>query len=67
MRLRSRMAAGERDALKAAITLMERHDPRSWEEALALARIEGPAAPASPDVVAEAWDHYFHIRGMSWD
>ncbi|MGC1166891.1 MAG: hypothetical protein WA862_12375 [Solirubrobacterales bacterium] len=66
-RLRLRIARGDRGALQAAITLMERHDPCSWEEALALARGEGPATSGSSDIVAEAWDRYFHMRDMSWD
>ena len=66
-RLRARILAGEPGALEAALTLMERHDPRTLRQALALAGDETSVTAASFEVVAEAWDRYFHIRSMPWD
>lgn len=66
-RLQARVLAGEAGALEAALTLMERHDPRSLRQALALAGDETSLSSASFEVVAEAWDRYFHIRNMPWD
>lgn len=61
------MLAGEPGALDAALTLMERNDPRTLRQALAVAGDETSLNAASFEVVAEAWDRYFHIRHMSWD
>lgn len=66
-RLRASVLAGELDALDAALTLMERHDPRTLREALMLAGDETSLTAASFEVVADAWDRYFHMRHMSWD
>ena len=66
-RLRSTVLAGESGAIDAALTLMERHDPRTLREALRLAGDETSLNAASFEVVAEAWDRYFHMRHMSWD
>ncbi len=55
------------DAEEAALALMERHDPKSVREALWLVD-EGRALSAPVfDVVADAWDRYFHLRSMPWD
>lgn len=64
-RLRASVMRGRRDAVEAAIALMERHEPDSLEEALGL--VPGSAAPGRQNVLIEAWDRYFHIRNMSWD
>ena len=66
-RLRIRVARGESDAVEAALTLMERHDPASFEQALGLALHGTERPPRGQEVVAEAWDRYFHIRNMSWE
>jgi|GEM_PF-5433430 len=46
---------------------MERHDPSTLQQALTLAGDETSLGAASFEIVAEAWDRYFHIRNMSWD
>ena len=61
------MLAGEPGALEAALPLMERHDPGTLREALALAGDETSLTAANFEIVAEAWDRYFHMRHMSWD
>ncbi|HET8638747.1 MAG TPA: hypothetical protein VFL89_00710 [Solirubrobacterales bacterium] len=66
-RLRASIMRGGRDAVQAAVTLMERHDPDSLEEALGLLPDNANLSPGRKKVLAEAWDRYFHIRGMSWD
>lgn len=66
-RLRIRVVRGGPDAVEAALALMERHDPESFEQALGLALHGAERPPKSREVVAEAWDRYFHIRGMSWE
>jgi hypothetical protein len=65
-RLRIRVGRGGPAAVKAAVALMERHDPDSLEVALEL--VGGTElSPGCDEVVTEAWDRYFHIRNMSWD
>jgi len=66
-RLRARVIGGGPDAVKAAVALMERHDPDSLEGALEL--VPGNADPSAlcQKALAEAWDRYFHMRNMSWD
>jgi DNA-binding NarL/FixJ family response regulator len=66
-RLQARILDGGPDALEAALTLMERHDPRSLRQALRLVADGIALTPASFEVVAEAWDRYFHIRNLPWD
>jgi hypothetical protein len=66
-RLRIRVVRGGPDAVKAALALMERHDPASFEQALGLAVHGIEVPPHSREVVAEAWDRYFHIKNMSWE
>jgi hypothetical protein len=66
-RLRIRVVRGGPDAIKAAVALMERHDPVSFEEALELVAYSAELPPGCQKAVAEAWDRYFHIRNMSWD
>lgn len=66
-RLRASVMRGGRDAVEAAIALMERHDPDSLEEALKLVPGSADLSPRRQEVLAEAWDRYFHIRNMSWD
>jgi hypothetical protein len=66
-RLRAQVLGGETGALDAALALMERHDPRTLRQALAIAGDETSLNAASFEIVAEAWDRYFHIRHMSWD
>jgi len=66
-RLRARVRGGEPDAIQAALVLMERHDPGSLKQSLELIQADGEVSRPCFDAVAEAWDHYFHMRGMSWD
>ena len=66
-RLRIRVVRGGPDAVEAALALMERHDPASFEQALGLALHGAELPPQGREVVAEAWDRYFHIRSMSWE
>jgi hypothetical protein len=65
--LRNRVVGGGPDAVEAAIELMERHDPCSLGEAMALVLRGAEPLPRDPQIVAAAWDRYFHIRSMSWD
>ena len=62
------MLAGESGALEAALALMERHDPRTLRQALAVAGDETSLNAASFEVVAEAWDrllpHQAHALGL---
>jgi hypothetical protein len=65
--LQARILNREPEAIEAALWLMERHDPKSLREALWLVD-EGRSITAPVfEVVAEAWDRYFHIRTMPWD
>jgi hypothetical protein len=66
-RLQARILDGGPDALEAALTLMERHDPRSLRLALRLVADGIAMSPESFEIVAEAWDRYFHIRHQPWD
>lgn len=56
-----------RDAVEAAVALMERQDPDSLEQALSPVPNGAELSPGCREVVAEAWDRYFHIRSMPWD
>ena len=58
---------GGRDAVEAAIALMERHDPDSLEEALGLVPGSADLLPGRQNALAEAWDRCIHIKNMSWD
>lgn len=66
-RLRLRIMHGGPDAVEAAVALMERQDPDSLEQALNIVPNGAELSPGCQEVVAEAWDRYFHIRSMSWD
>ncbi|MBK5220249.1 MAG: hypothetical protein JJE35_10765 [Thermoleophilia bacterium] len=67
-RLRDRLSRCGPDAVEAAIALMERYDPGSIEEARKLSSSRcSELSSDSQEVVAEAWNRYFHIRTMSWD
>jgi hypothetical protein len=66
-RLRIRVVRGGPDAVTAAVALMERHDPASLEQALGLALHGTEPPPECHEILAEAWDRYFHIRNMSWE
>jgi hypothetical protein len=66
-RMRARITGGGPDALEAAIALMEQRDPCSLEEAMRIFPAGDECSPACRDVLMDAWDCYFHIRGMSWD
>jgi hypothetical protein len=66
-RLRLRIKRGGAEAVDAALALMERHDPDSLEGALALVLGDAEIAPAQREIVAMAWDRYFHIRAMPWE
>lgn len=55
------------DAVEAAVALMERHDPASFEDALELVPSNANLTPHCRRALTEAWDRYFHISGMSWD
>ena len=66
-RLRLRIMHGGRDAVEAAVALMERQDPDSLEQALSIILNGDELSPGCRDVVAEAWDRYFHIKSMPWD
>ncbi|HEY2054644.1 MAG TPA: hypothetical protein VGH14_11980 [Solirubrobacterales bacterium] len=46
---------------------MERHEPGSLPQALDLLGEASPITPSRFEIVAEAWDRYFHIRSMPWD
>ncbi|MBS1879977.1 MAG: hypothetical protein JST31_10715 [Actinobacteria bacterium] len=54
-------------AVEAALALIERHDPSSLPQALALLGDAAPITPQRFEIVAEAWDRYFHISSMPWD
>ena len=67
LELRLRILNSKPDAVEAALSLMERHEPHSLPQAL---RLLGDATAITPprfEIVAEAWDRYFHIRSMPWD
>lgn len=65
--LQARVRRVDAGAVEAAMLLMELHDPRSLREALWLVD-EGREVSATVfEVLAEAWDRYFHIRNMPWD
>jgi hypothetical protein len=66
-RLRAAVLAVEPNAVDAALALMERYDPETLREAVLLAGDATSLNAANFDVVAEAWDRYFHMRHMSWD
>jgi hypothetical protein len=55
------------DAVEAAVALMERHDPTSFEDAQELIPNRADLTPHCQRALTEAWDRYFHISGMSWD
>lgn len=65
--LRLRVINGKPDAVAAALALMERHEPRSLPQALDLIGDPTAITPARFEIVAEAWDRYFHISSMPWD
>jgi len=66
-RLCARILRGGPDAADAAVALMERHDPASFEDALELIPNRANLTPHCQRALTEAWDRYFHISGMSWD
>lgn len=66
-RLRVRILRAGPDAVEAAVALMERHDPDSFDEALGLISSRADLTPRCQEALAEAWDRYFHISGMSWE
>lgn len=57
----------EPEAVQAALSLMERHDPKSLQEALWLIDEGRSISPPVFEDVAEAWDSYFHMRAMPRD
>lgn len=65
--LQARILNCEPEALEAALALMERYDPKSLQQALWLVDEGRSVSPPSFEIVAEAWDRYFHIRSMPWD
>ncbi len=65
--LRFRVMRCGPDAVTAAVTLMERQDPSSLEQALNIVPKGDETPPRCQQVVEEAWNRYFHIRSMSWD
>lgn len=65
--LQARILNREPDALEAALSLMERYDPESLRQALWLVDEGRSISPSCFEIVAEAWDRYFHIRNMPWD
>jgi hypothetical protein len=65
--LHAAVLVGGADALEAAVTLMERHDPTSLQQARELVGAEAELSPAAREVLGEAWDRYFHMKSMSWD
>jgi hypothetical protein len=67
LELRLRILNCRSDAVEAALTLMERHEPGSLPQALDLLGEASPITPSRFEIVAEAWDRYFHIRSMPWD
>lgn len=66
-RLRMRILRSGPDAIEAAVALMERHDPDSFDEALELIPSGASLPPRCHEALMEAWDRYFHISSMSWD
>jgi hypothetical protein len=66
-RLRLRILRCGPDAVEAAVALMERHDPASFEDALEFIPSSADLSPRCQKALMEAWDRYFHISGMSWD
>lgn len=65
--LQSRILNCEPEALEAALSLLERHDPKSLRQALWLIDEGREISAPSFEIVAEAWDRYFHIKSMPWD
>jgi hypothetical protein len=65
--LQARILECEPDALETALALMERYDPESLREALWLVDEGRSISPPCFEIVAEAWDRYFHIRNLPWD
>ncbi|MGV1050251.1 MAG: hypothetical protein ACOYD4_17190 [Solirubrobacterales bacterium] len=65
--LQARILAREPEAVEAALALMERHDPKTLREALWLVDDGRHVSAPSFEIVAAAWDRYFHIRSMPWD
>jgi len=66
-RLRFRLLDSEADALEAAQDLIERHDPGSLLQALALLAEGPPVTPPTFELLAQAWERHFHIRHLPWD
>jgi hypothetical protein len=67
LELRFRILSCRPDAVDAALALMERHEPRSLPQALDLLGKAATITPPRFEIVAEAWDRYFHISSMPWD
>lgn len=66
MRLARTVLTGGATAVRAALTLFERHEPETLDESLALvceslAELDGSARIT----VLKAWDEYRHLEGMA--
>jgi hypothetical protein len=67
-RLARRVLLEERDAVEAAVTLFERREPASLEEAVGLLEAYGEQVTAAAfEHAAEAWNVYWHLRDMPED
>ncbi len=65
-RLYAQFMRGGSGSVEAVLTLMERNDPLTFEQARAM--IPDPnLSPERLETIKAAWDRYFHMRSMSWD
>ena len=66
-RLARRILQGEGNEVQAAVTLFERHDPVTLEDAVGLLEAYGSVTPQAFEHAAEAWDIFWHLRDMPCD
>jgi hypothetical protein len=66
-RLAARVADGEPNAADAALELLERTNPQTLDDAVALVWPDRKVPPERFDAVAQAWDFYRHVRDMPRD
>jgi hypothetical protein len=66
-RLSWRVRVCAEDAATCALTLLERQDPATLGDAVALVCPDGRPTSEAFDTIAEAWERYRHMRDMAWD
>ena len=52
------------DAMDAAISIVERHDPATLAEATRLVQAHGPLSPAAYERLTQAFDRHWVLRDM---